>query len=150
MLVHNSVGINRGSAVDRKQETPGEFPPESVTWQTQVRPTATRTERVSRRECRILAPTPIDRQPQTALVVLYRAKRTMGAEHFFDEGRGNRLPGVRGTLWAAFNGVTELLDHRKTRQNPQQRLSSIWFGDNYRIKARAFALAQEKVEAWQN
>lgn len=80
---------------------------------------------------------------------LIRAERNRDwAERFFDEGRGNRLPGVRGTLWAAFNGVTELLDHRKTRQNPHQRLSSIWFGDNYRIKARAFSLAQEKMEAW--
>ena len=58
--------------------------------------------------------------------------------------------GVTGTLWAAFNGVTEWLDHRKTRQNPGQRLNSLWFGDNYRVKARAFSLAQEKMEAWRN
>ena len=70
--------------------------------------------------------------------------------HFFDEGRGNRLPGVRETLGAAFNGVTELLDHRKTKQPPGQRLSSIWFGDNYRIKAKAFSLAQDKKQAWKN
>lgn len=82
---------------------------------------------------------------------LIRAERNRDwSEHFFDEGRGNRLPGVRGTLWAAFNGVTELLDHRKTRQNPQQRLSSIGFGDNYRIKAKASAIAQEKMAAWKN
>jgi phage/plasmid-like protein (TIGR03299 family) len=82
---------------------------------------------------------------------LIRAERNRDwAEHFFDEGRGNRLRGARGTLWAAFNGVTELLDHRKTRQTPGQRLNSIWFGENYRIKARAFALAQEKMEAWKN
>jgi hypothetical protein len=82
---------------------------------------------------------------------LIRAERNRDwAEHFFDEGRGNRLRGVRGTLWAAFNGVAELLDHRKTRQNPHQRLSSIWFGDNYRVKVRAFSLAQEKMEVWQN
>ena len=47
-------------------------------------------------------------------------------------------------------GVTEWLDHRKTRQNPGQRLNSLWFGDNYRVKARAFSLAQEKIEAWRN
>jgi phage/plasmid-like protein (TIGR03299 family) len=82
---------------------------------------------------------------------LIRAERNRDwAGHFFEEGRGNRLPGVRGTLWAAFNGVTELLDHRKTRQSPHQRLTSLWFGDNYRLKARAFALAQKKVEAWMN
>lgn len=80
-----------------------------------------------------------------------RVKRSrQWSEYFFDQGRGNRLPGVTGTLWAAFNGVTELLDHRKTRQNPGQRLTSLWFGDNYRIKARAFALAEQKLEAWRN
>ncbi len=49
-----------------------------------------------------------------------------------------------------FNGVTELLDHRKTRQSPHQRLTSLWFGDNYRVKARAFSIAQQKAEAWKN
>jgi hypothetical protein len=84
---------------------------------------------------------PSDPTDEGALV---RAERNRDwAEHFFDEGKGNRLPGVRGTLWAAFNGVTELLDRRKTRQNPHQRLTSLWFGDNYRLKARAFTLAQE-------
>ena len=46
--------------------------------------------------------------------------------------------------------LTELLDHRQTRQSPHQRLTSLWFGDNYRVKARAFALAEEKVEVWRN
>jgi len=84
-------------------------------------------------------------------VAVARAQRSRDwAGHFFEEGRGNHLPGVPGTLWAAFNGVTELLDHRKTRQSPHQRLNSLWFGDNCRIKARAFALAQDKVEVWRN
>jgi phage/plasmid-like protein (TIGR03299 family) len=87
---------------------------------------------------------PSDPTDEGALV---RAERNRDwAEHFFDEGRGTRLPGVRGTLWAAFNGVTELLDHRKTRQTPGQRLTSLWFGENYRLKARAFRMAQE----WMN
>jgi len=49
------------------------------------------------------------------------------SEYFFDQGRGNRLPGVSGSLWAGFNGVTEWIDHRKTRQNSNRRLSSTWF-----------------------
>ena len=63
------------------------------------------------------------------------------SEHFFSEGRGNSLPGVAGTLWAAFNGVTEWVDHRKTRQNENQRLNSVWFGESARIKNRAFDIA---------
>jgi phage/plasmid-like protein (TIGR03299 family) len=70
------------------------------------------------------------------------------SEYFFDQGRGNRLPGVAGTLWAAFNGVTEWQDHRKSRQNENQRLVSTWFGGSYQTKARAFSVAQEKMLMW--
>ncbi len=34
-------------------------------------------------------------------------------EYFFDQGKGNRMPGVAGSLWAALNGVTEWQDHSK-------------------------------------
>ena len=70
------------------------------------------------------------------------------SEYFFDQGRGNRMPGVEGTLWAAFNGVTEWLDHRKTRQNENQRLSSSWFGETARVKSRAYAVAMDKTVVW--
>jgi phage/plasmid-like protein (TIGR03299 family) len=63
------------------------------------------------------------------------------SEYFFDQGKGNRLAGVSGSLWAGFNGVTEWIDHRKTRQNSNQRLSSTWFGESSRIKSRAFSVA---------
>lgn len=64
-----------------------------------------------------------------------------GSARLFDEGRGNRLPGVAGTLWAAYNGVTEYLDHRRTRQSPGRRLASLWFGEGHRVKARAHRAA---------
>jgi len=70
------------------------------------------------------------------------------SEYFFDQGRGNRMPGVAGSLWAAFNGVTEWQDHRKSRQNENQRLSSGWFGETARIKSRAFGVAQDKTLVW--
>jgi phage/plasmid-like protein (TIGR03299 family) len=70
------------------------------------------------------------------------------SSYFFDQGRGNRMPGVAGSLWAAFNGVTEWLDHRKTRQNENQRLQSVWFGEAGRIKSKAFGVAEEKMEVW--
>jgi hypothetical protein len=50
--------------------------------------------------------------------------------------------------WAAFNGVTEWQDHRKSRQNENQRLVSTWFGGSYQTKARAFAVAQDKMTVW--
>lgn len=72
------------------------------------------------------------------------------ASTLFDEGFGNRLPGAAGTLWAAYNGVTQLVDHRATRQTPDSRLTSIWFGDGYLVKARAFQIADLKLKAWMN
>ena len=70
------------------------------------------------------------------------------SEYFFDQGRGNRIPGVTGSLCAAFNGVTEWVDHRKSRQNENQRLVSSWFGGSYQTKARAFTVAQDKMAVW--
>ena len=52
---------------------------------------------------------------------------------------------VRGGV---FNGVTEWLDHRKTRQNENQRLSSSWFGETARVKGRAYAVAMDKSAVW--
>lgn len=69
------------------------------------------------------------------------------AEMLFDQGAGNRMQGVKGTLWAAFNGVTELIDHRQTKQTDDKRLNSIWFGDGYLVKARAFRVASEFLKA---
>jgi phage/plasmid-like protein (TIGR03299 family) len=70
------------------------------------------------------------------------------SEFFFDQGRGNRLPGVAGSLWAAFNGVTEWQDHRKSRQNENQRLVSTWYGSSYQTKARAYSVAMDKMMVW--
>ena len=70
------------------------------------------------------------------------------SEYFFDQGRGNRMPGVVGSLWAAFNGVTEWVDHRKSRQNENQRLVSAWYGSSYQTKARAYSVAVDKMAVW--
>lgn len=70
------------------------------------------------------------------------------SEYFFDQGKGNRMAGVAGSLWAGFNGVTEWIDHRKTRQNSNQRLQSAWFGESARIKSRAYTIALDKTAVW--
>jgi phage/plasmid-like protein (TIGR03299 family) len=70
------------------------------------------------------------------------------SEFFFDQGKGNHLPGVAGSLWAGFNGVNEWVDHRKTRQNSSQRLNSAWFGESARIKSRAYTIAMDKMTVW--
>jgi phage/plasmid-like protein (TIGR03299 family) len=70
------------------------------------------------------------------------------AEHYYRNGWGNRMKGVSETLWAAYNGVTEYIDHRQSKQTRDRRLNSIWFGDGYLVKARAFKVAEEKIKPW--
>lgn len=72
------------------------------------------------------------------------------AECLFAEGQGNQLKGVTGTLWAAYNGVTELIDHRATAQPNDRRLDSVWFGAGYSTKARAYRVAADKTKTWLN
>jgi len=59
----------------------------------------------------------------------------------FEEGRGNKEPAIRGTLWAAHNAVTELVDHHMTYDSAWQRLESVCLGDGHRLKQRAFDVA---------
>ncbi len=95
---------------------------------------------------KILFPDPKDADDQKGLE---RAKNDRKkATWYFEYGRGNRENGVAGTLWAAYNGITEMVDYRETNQSPDQRLSSIWFGDGYLLKARAFRVAIDNIRSW--
>jgi phage/plasmid-like protein (TIGR03299 family) len=58
--------------------------------------------------------------------------------NLFENGKGNPEPKVSGTLWAAYNGVPELVDHHMNYRNRWQRLDSLWFGEGERTKHRAF------------
>jgi phage/plasmid-like protein (TIGR03299 family) len=77
------------------------------------------------------------------------SNRRKCALYLFRHGRGNEDLTVHGTIWAAYNGVTELIDHRKsTPSGPDftpRRLHSLWFGQGAAIKARALRLAIEWV-----
>ncbi len=69
------------------------------------------------------------------------------AEHLFDQGRGNRMPGINGSLWAALNGVTELIDHRVSKTlSSERRLNSIWFGTGASVKQRAYEYAMNLTD----
>jgi len=67
--------------------------------------------------------------------------------HLFEEGKGNAEPGILGTLWAAYNGVTELVDHHSRFTTPWQRMNSICFGDGERLKHRALEQAAVQLSA---
>lgn len=62
----------------------------------------------------------------------------------FENGRGNNMPGVRGTLWAAYNAVTEYQTWERGRE-VDTRLESLWFGQNAKTNERAFDVAMEFV-----
>lgn len=68
------------------------------------------------------------------------------SKYLFENGEGNRMTGVSGSLWAALNGVTELIDHKITKQSNNRKLNSVWFGDGAVIKGKAYKAAVEMVK----
>ena len=72
------------------------------------------------------------------------------ATHLYRHGRGNQAEGVKGTLWAAYNGIAEYVDHRKlnVRANDfnHARLRYVWFGGGAAIKQRALVHALERAD----
>jgi phage/plasmid-like protein (TIGR03299 family) len=57
-------------------------------------------------------------------------------------GVGNNIPSIRGSYWAAYNGVTEYLTHQQGRSE-SNRLNSLWFGQNANINRHALDTAVE-------
>lgn len=55
-------------------------------------------------------------------------------------GRGNDLPSVRGTLWTAYNGVSEWLTYNRGHSG-DNRLNSLWFGDSAVLSRHALETA---------
>jgi phage/plasmid-like protein (TIGR03299 family) len=70
-----------------------------------------------------------------------------GLFRLFERGMGQDVPGVRHTTWAAYNAVTQYIDHGRSSRgsDPEERssnrLASIWFGSGAQLKSRAFDLA---------
>jgi hypothetical protein len=62
------------------------------------------------------------------------------------------LPGVRGTLWGAYNAITGFEDYKQPPQEeqPDQRLERTWFGGGADIKLRALVKANELAANWRN
>lgn len=66
----------------------------------------------------------------------------------FETGQGNDLKGVRGTMWAGYNAVTEYVDHHRglgsiRADSDYRRLESAWFGQGADLKAKALTLARQ-------
>ena len=61
-----------------------------------------------------------------------------------------QLPGVRGTLWGAYNAITRFEDYKQPQQEeqPDHRLERTWFGGGAETKLRALEKATELANSW--
>ena len=64
--------------------------------------------------------------------------------HLFRAGLGNDDPSARETLWAAYNGITEYVDHWRDR-GERQHMYAVCLGRGFQIKNRAFQVARDMV-----
>ncbi len=60
-----------------------------------------------------------------------------------ESGQGAEMS--RGSLWGAYNAVTEFSDHVQHSRDANKQLKSIWFGGGEKLKLRAFDLAQKML-----
>lgn len=63
----------------------------------------------------------------------------------FEKGSGADLPTTHGTLFGAFNTVTDYVDHYGRRSEKSTRMESLLSGHGDGIKQRAFTLAKNLV-----
>jgi phage/plasmid-like protein (TIGR03299 family) len=67
------------------------------------------------------------------------SKIVMGCyELFCGDAKGSDLKTADGTLWGAFNSVTEYADHVRKTQTNDSRIDSAWFGPYANVKNRAW------------
>lgn len=70
----------------------------------------------------------------------------------FESGLGQDIPQIRHTSWAAFNAVSEYVDHHKPTRGRDdadrgsKRLESSLFGTGANLKAKAFELALKMAD----
>jgi len=73
-------------------------------------------------------------------------------EHLYQSGKGNDLPGIKGTAWALVNGVTDYVSHRRSArgetkaQKDASRLDSAYFGTGAALNTRALHLVKQLAE----
>lgn len=58
----------------------------------------------------------------------------------FEQGRGNNLSEIKGTMWAAYNAVSEYLQYERGSDS-SNRMDSMWFGDGARLNKKALETA---------
>ena len=75
-----------------------------------------------------------------------RTKKVDMVEGLMHTGRGSDIAGVRGTVWGAYNAVTEYVDHVKEyRGGAAKKLEASQFGTGRNLKTKALRLGAEMV-----
>ena len=67
-------------------------------------------------------------------------------EGLAESGRGAETEGVRGTMWGAYNAVTEYLTHERG-QDQGSRVDNAWFGQSAQLGARALRVGLKVATA---
>lgn len=80
-------------------------------------------------------------------VVSTRLKHTLETVFELAEaGKGNNLASARGTLWGAYNGVTEYLSYQNGNSD-DSRMNSLWYGSAATLNRHALTTAVEFANA---
>ena len=75
-----------------------------------------------------------------------RTKKVDEVEGLMHTGRGSDIAGVRGTVWGAYNALTEYVDHHKQyRGGATKRLEASQFGTGRHLKKKALTIGAEMV-----
>ena len=76
-------------------------------------------------------------------------RRQLGRNYSMDSRQA--IPSTRGTMWAAYNAVTQYVDHERpsrghtTQERDANRLNAAWLGSGAQLKAEALDKALELV-----
>lgn len=60
---------------------------------------------------------------------------------------GSDMKSAKGTWWGAVNGVTYMVDHKKSSASKDKSMDSAWFGASANLKRRALTTALEMAKA---
>ena len=79
-----------------------------------------------------------------------RPQRWDFVKKLFESRQDLQMPGVKGTLWGAFNAITRFEDYKQPQQEEgaDQRLERTWFGSGADIKLKALEKAKEFAALW--
>jgi phage/plasmid-like protein (TIGR03299 family) len=89
--------------------------------------------------CRVFSPASEDSTDEDVLKKSESSRVLATVTKLFETGRGNDMPGVRGTMWAAYNAVTEYMAYERGNDR-DVRLDRLWF-QHVHTNRRALELA---------